>query len=207
MSYFKKEEIDQFYNIISNLIAREEFDTMVSEDGSRQIGPWLAKEAVVSQMTYEQLEAIANRKWACMFIDGIAHISWQSGVVNNIFSSFFKTHGWERQTKVDEYCETWFTNRYYWWFKKGFDFAIKECYRSPNSFSSSCKSEFTFSFHPISEMPAVPEMIAIAMSQSNGRVWIVDQFCGSKTECDLWADKMTKKNMFVRFVEFDNNKR
>ena len=209
MSYFNKAEIDEFYNMISNLIDRETFDTMVSENGSRQIGSYLAKGSVASKINLEQLQAINDHKWANMFIDGIAHISWQNGVVTNIFDSFLDEHEWNRQTKVDQYVETWFTTKYFWYYKPGCDVAIKEEYRYPNMIGSGSGSyTHTYSFHPIEEMPKVPEMIVIAMGQRNGRVWIVDQFCGSKNECDLWADKMLKKSgVFVRFVEFDNNRK
>lgn len=210
MSYFKKEEIDQFYNIIFNLIDRETFDTMVSVDGSRKIGPYLAKSDVASKMSIEQLQAINDHKWADMFIDGIAHVSWQNGVVHKVFNAFFEAHGWQRQTKVEEYSETWYTNKYYWYYHPDSDIAIKECYRSPNLFSSGCGGyTHSYGFYPISEMPAIPEMIAVSMAQKNGRVWIVDQFSGSKRDCDIWADKQIKdsRNVFVRFVEFDNKRK
>lgn len=206
MSYFNKSEIDEFYNIISNLIDRETFDTMVSENGSRQIGPYLAK----SYITFEQLKAINDPKWRYMFIDGIAHVSWQCGVVNKIFDYFLDTNSWKRQTNVEQYQETWFTTKYLWYYKPGFDYAIKEEYRYPNMIGSGSGSyTHTYSFHPIEEMPKVPEMIVMAIVQKSGRVWIDDQFCGSKVDCELWADKKLNRNssLFIRYIEFDNNRK
>lgn len=186
MASFTSEELSEFYEIISNLITREQYDAAVTKDGSRKICKLLSEKA--ADMTFEQLKEITCGRWRDMFIEGIAHISWCNGCYHNLFHAFFREHGFKQNKYVEHQPDgSWFTNDIRW-FTDG-TYAVKEVYHSPVSFSSSCRSEYYYSIVDASEAPKDPtHIVTIIHVSDEGRIGICDQFAGTRDECELWAD-------------------
>ena len=189
MAYFNKEELDQFYGIISNLFEREVFDRLVTIDGSREICGELAKKA--GEMTLDQLRKVTAGKWRNMAITGIAHVSWENGQWKDLYRHFIDAHGMIKRDYVKRWSETWYEHFVTTWTGTvdGEEIAIVEDYRRPLSFSSSGGYTNSYDIKPLSEIEPEPDTLVALIYIENGNAYITKQFAGSREECDEWATK------------------
>lgn len=202
MVRYTKEEIDEFYSIISNLIEREQFDKLVDEDGSRDIINYLSKSEIVKNMTIDQLKALNDYKWKNMFISGMPHIDWKNGDIRDLFNAFMKNHNFkERDYVALEEDGPWYENYTYWYI--GEKYAIKAVNHKSKPFTSSYSSEWYYTIVNVEEAPEEPDMCVVALAVCNGRAYLHSQFTGSQKDCELWEDEIIKKgrDLKIRYIK------
>lgn len=195
MAYLTEESVNEFYNIISNLISREDFDKIAGINGSREIVYKLAEKA--GDMTLDQLRKVTEGKWRNMAITGIAHISWEDGQWKELYMAFVKTHNMQQRKYVKKWSETWYQHTETTWTGTvdGEEIAIIEDYRCPSTFSTfSSGGTITryYNIKPISEIKSEPDTLVCLIRIEDGNAYLTNQFAGSREECDEWATEQIK---------------
>lgn len=188
--------LDKLYNIISNLVTREEFNAALGNCPSRNFVSFISKHT--ENMSLEQLRTLtSNRDWAYMAVTGIAHVSWEDNCWQDLYHAWLKTHNWKKRNYEDNWSETWYQHRVCTWDgedENGVKYSIIEDYCSPSTWSSSIKSTWSYDIKLTSEVKPEPTHVVAAISISNGNAYLFDQFAGTQEECEDWVKKIYEHN-------------
>lgn len=203
--------LDKLYNIISNLVTREEFDAALGNCPSRNFVPFISKHT--ENMTLDQLRQITDSEWANMAVEGIPHVSWDNGCWRDLYRAFVKSHNWRQRNYQDKWYETWYNITVTTW--EGTDedegMVIVERYSSPISFSSGGRTTYSYSIKKITEIKPEPTHVVTAICVHRGNANLFDQFAGTQEECEDWAAEIHRKNrdesIYTRMFPIDNSER
>lgn len=209
-----EKDLDVLYGIISNLVTREEFDRALGDCPSRNFVPFISQHT--ENMTLSQLKEITcGRKWAYMAVTGIAHVSWEDNCWQDLYHAWLKTHNWRKRNYEEHWSETWYQHRVCTWDgedENGVKYSIIEDYRSPSTWSSSCRSVYSYEIKLTSEVKPEPTHVVAAISIQNGNAYLFDQFAGTQEECEDWVKNLYERgrhsgDVYTRMFPIDQPKR
>ncbi len=185
--------LDKLYNIISNLVTREEFDAALGHNPTRCFVPFISKHT--EKMTLEQLRQITGGEWNNMAVEGIPHVSWDNGCWKDLYRAYVNSHNWKERNYKDKWNETWYYHIVTTWEGTGEDdgIVIVEDHRSPISFSSGGRTTYSYSIKKISEIDPEPTHIVIAVSVNRGNACLFNQFAGTQEQCEDWAAEIHRR--------------
>jgi len=204
--------LDKLYNIISNLVTREEFDVALGNCPSRNFVPFISKHT--ENMTLDQLHQITDSEWSNMAVEGIPHVSWDNGCWKELYRSYVQSHNWRQRNYQDRWNETWYNHVITIW--EGTDddegMVIVEDHSSPVSFGSGGRTTYGYSIKKISEIEPEPTHVVTAISINRGNAYLFDQFAGTQEQCEDWVKRLYENGrhsgeVYTRMFPIDQPKR
>lgn len=186
--------LDKLYNIISNLVTREEFYAALGDCPSRNFVPFISKHT--EKMTLDQLRQITASEWSNMAVEGFPHVSWDNGCWKELYRAYVNSHNWKQRNYKEKWYETWYNIVVTTWEGTGEDegMVIIERFSSPISFSSGGRTTYSYSIKKITEIKPEPTHVVAAISISHGNANLFNQFAGTQEECEDWAAEIHRRN-------------